>query len=135
MMPADAYRVLLKKDPAVLSAAASRWSREIDRLHRHIAAATHGLTKQLLLDTLQDLFAATGRRRDDGTWRLGFPLSVSALADALGVSRQWTSVLVQQLIGAGILEKDHGWLVVRRPSPICAALEHDAMSKESPGRI
>jgi len=73
-----------------------------------------------LLAALQKLAADCGRPRDGGV-RIGLAFTVRDLADQIGCSRQWTSKLLSDLEGEGMIQRRNGWITLTnralQPSP------------------
>lgn len=64
-----------------------------------------------LLGALQKLAADCGRPRNDGV-RIGLSFTVQDLADRIGCSRQWTSKLLSDLEGDGMIHRRKGWITL-----------------------
>jgi CRP-like cAMP-binding protein len=90
------------------------------RLLKAVCGVLHQLSLDLaghqpsvakLMTTLQKLAADCGRPRDRGV-RLTLAFTVGDLADQIGCSRQWTSKLLADLEGEGMIERRKGWITL-----------------------
>jgi CRP/FNR family cyclic AMP-dependent transcriptional regulator len=90
------------------------------RLLKGVCGVLHQLSLDLaghepsvgrLMVALQKLAADCGRRRDGGV-RLELAFTVGDLADQIGCSRQWTSKLLGDLEGDGMIQRRKGWITL-----------------------
>jgi CRP-like cAMP-binding protein len=75
-----------------------------------------------ILRTLHRVGCACGELTPDGI-ELGIPFTVQDLADHVGLSRQWTSELLQRMISEGLVRRTARTLVVTRNGLVQVARE------------
>jgi CRP-like cAMP-binding protein len=71
---------------------------------------------------ITDLLRAMGEPRVDGTWRMAPPMSVTSMAELLGLSRPWVSRCLGAWVASGALRRQKGWFVIPAESPFARRL-------------
>jgi CRP-like cAMP-binding protein len=114
MVPRQELVSFLMRFPDVAVPLLVRAAEDLDKLRADLVAARHPrpLTDQLL-DRLRSLADVCGVPVADGVL-IDVPLTVQALGDRLGCSRQWASRLLGEAEGAGLVKRQKRRIVVTK---------------------
>ena len=111
-MPARQFSVSMQQDTDLAAWLREQFAREIREQLRRASAFASGKVRDRLDWLVPYLFQASHQVLSDGSLRLGFPLSVTTLADMLGVSRQAASAHLAVAVERGLLVRAMDWWIL-----------------------
>jgi CRP-like cAMP-binding protein len=94
---------------------------EVAEQFARAAAVAGGDCQARLEHLLASLFRASGQQRPDGSVRLTLDLSVTDLANLVGVGREYISRLLPKLSATGVLVRERDWFVATPDSRLLRA--------------
>lgn len=117
-LPAEPFRQFTMRHGEVTLRLLKSVSTVLHQLTLSVAAG-HQPSLARLMAALQKLAADCGRPNDGGV-RIDVVLTVGDLAEHIGCSRQWTSKLLADLEGEGMIQRRKGWITLtdRGLSPV-----------------
>lgn len=109
-LPAEPFRQFTVRHPDVTLRLLKAVAGVLHQLTLSVAAG-HQPSLARLMAALQKLASDCGRPGDGGV-RIEVALTVGDLADHIGCSRQWTSKLLADLEGEGMIQRRKGWITL-----------------------
>ena len=109
-LPAEPFRQFTARHGEIAQRLLKAMSNVLHQLTLNVAAG-HQPSLARLMAALQKLAADCGRPGDGGV-RIEMALTVGDLADHIGCSRQWTSKLLADLEGEGMIQRRKGWITL-----------------------
>lgn len=112
LVEAGTFLDFVEKNPASAMELLGAVSSYFQRVLHHLYDVTGKVSSERrLLRALYEMGEHCALDSDNGR-KIRLPLTVQDLADRIGCSRQWTSVLLANLESKGIIERRAGWLVL-----------------------
>lgn len=108
----EAFLTFIQDNPKISVQLLKTISRQWQRLLHHFYDLSSKVPAEArLLRTLREISETCGNPMNGGV-RIRVPLSVQALADTVGCSRQWVSKLLGELEEKGLIRHKSGWITV-----------------------
>jgi CRP/FNR family transcriptional regulator, cyclic AMP receptor protein len=108
---------------------------EVAEQFRRAAAAAGANCLARLQHMVSDLFHSNGQRRADGSVRLMLDLSVTDLANLVGVGREHLSRMLPRLAAENMLVRERGWFIAPAGSPLLTHAGGSVKSRLSATRV
>ena len=127
-IPADVFRRLLTRHPALSSRIHQMHAYELCRQTRRMSQLSAFTSRQRLQQAIRQLIAAFHLPVAEGSVRLRSPLRQWELARLIAITPEHLSRLFKTLEREGILRRERGWLIVPDVGRLCPDGEDDGVA-------